>query len=97
MDNISAEAKQIAAKGGPLTELADSLAILVDTAVRQQQEIKRLSEQVDALKKRGMRVDSIGTLPEGTNICTHCEAVRRTAPHQKNACYFDPKKMTDQK
>ena len=30
-------------------------------------------------------------------VCTHCEAVGRTAPHRKSACYFDPRIMTDQK
>ena len=24
--------------------------------------------------------------------CNHCEAVRRTAPHQKGGCLFNPKK-----
>ena len=31
------------------------------------------------------------------NVCTHYEAVWRTAPNRKNACYFDPRNMTDQK
>ena len=97
LDNISAEATQTAEKRGPLTELAASLAISVDTVTRKQQEIKRFSEQVNALKKRGTQASRVGTLPGGTTICTHCEAVIYTTPHRKNACYFEPRKMTDQK
>ena len=33
----------------------------------------------------------------GTTVCTHCVAVGCAAPHRKNACYFEPMKMTDQK
>ena len=51
MDNIAAAATQTAAKEGTLVELAASLAISVETVARQQQEIKRLSKQVKALKK----------------------------------------------
>ena len=29
------------------------------------------------------------------NVCSHCAVVRISDPHKKNACYFDPKKMTD--
>ena len=97
MDNIAAAATQIAAKGGPLAELAAILAISVDTIARQQQEIKRLSEQENAFKERGTQAASVGTLPGGTNICTHCEAFGRTAPHRKYSSYFDPSKITDQK
>ena len=53
LDHIAAAATQTAAKGGPLAELAASLAISVDTVARQQQEIKRFSEQVNTFKKRG--------------------------------------------
>ena len=52
LDNIVAAATQTAANGGPLAELAASLAISVDTVAKHQQEIKRLSEQINALKKR---------------------------------------------
>ena len=75
----------MAANGGPLAELAASLAILVDTVAIQKQEIKRFSEQIKALKKRGTQATSGATLPGGTTVCTHCEAVGRTAPHRKNA------------
>ena len=87
----------MAAKGGPLAELAASVAISVDTVTRQQQEIKRSSEQVYALKKIGTLADSVGTFPGGNILCSHCEAVSHTAPHRKNACYLDPRKMTSRK
>ena len=89
MDNIVAAATQAAENIGPLAELAASLAISVDTVARHQEEIKCLSEQVNFLKNRGTQADSVGTFPRGTTLCTHCEAVGRTAPHRKNACYLD--------
>ena len=61
LDNISAEATQTAEKGGPLTELAASLAISVDTVAKHQQEIKSLSDQINALKKRGTQAARFGT------------------------------------
>ena len=76
-------------------ELAASLAISVDTVARQQQEIKRLYEQINALKKRVTQTSSIGTMSVGGmvgTLCTHCEEVGRTAPHRNNVCYFDPKR-----
>ena len=101
LDNIYTEATQNVAKGGPLVELSAIMVISVDTVARQQQEIKRLSEQINALKKRGAQAARFGTLPVGglvgTTVCTHCEAVVRTEPHRKNACYFKPRKMIDQK
>ena len=97
MENIAAAATQTAAKEGTLVELAASLAISVETVARQQQEIKRLSKQVKALKKRGTQAASVGIFPRGTNVCTHYEEVGCTAPHRKNACYFNPRKMTDRK
>ena len=53
LDNIAAAATQTAANGGPLAELAASLAVSVDTVARQQIEIKRLTEHINALKKKG--------------------------------------------
>ena len=98
LDNIAAAATQIFAKGGPLAEVAASLAISVDTVSRQQQEIKRLYKQINSLKKIGTQASSIGTI-SGVGLVvavfTHCKAVGRTASHRKNACYFDPKNMTD--
>ena len=83
LDNISAADTQTASKGVPLAELEASLAISVDTVARQQQEIKRLSKQANALKNRGMQAASVGTLPGGTTVCTYCEAVVQTAPHRE--------------
>ena len=92
LNNNTAAAKQTADPGDPLTDLAASLAVSVDTVARQQQEIKRLTAQVNAFTKKG---------PQETKekerekmICKHCEAVGRTTPHGKK-CFFDPKKMTD--
>ena len=95
--NIAAADTQKSANGGPLAELAASLEISVDTVAIQQKEIKIFSEQINALKKRGTQSTSGATYPGGTTVCTHCEAVGRTAPHRKNACCFDPCKMTDRK
>ena len=79
INNIAAAATQTEDRGGPLAELAASLAVSVDTVARQQQEIKRLTAQVDALKNK---------VPQETSekerekmICKHCEAVGRTATH----------------
>ena len=100
MDNIDVEATQTVAKVGPLAELAASLAILMDTIAQQQQEIKRLYEHINDLKKGGTQASSVRTLVGGVllgNLCTYCEAVGRTATHRNNACSFDPRKMTDRK
>ena len=51
--NITAAAAQTAATGTPLAELAASLAVLVDTMARQQIEIKRLTEHINALREKG--------------------------------------------
>ena len=53
LDNIAAAATQTAATGTPITELAASLAVSVDTMARQQIEIKRLTEHINALRKKG--------------------------------------------
>ena len=63
-----AAAIQTAANGGPLVELAASLAISVDTVARQKLDIKRLSEQISALKKKGVSVTSGDIVPGGDNI-----------------------------
>ena len=97
LDNISEASTQTAANVGSLAELAASLAISVDNVARQQQEIKRFSEQINALKKKGTQATRGATFPGGTTICAHCEAVDRTTPHRKKACYFDPRKMRDRK
>ena len=43
LDNIAGAATQTAANGGPLAELAASLAVSVDTVYRHQIKIKRLT------------------------------------------------------
>ena len=53
LNNIAAAATQTADPGGPLVELAASLAVSVDTVARQQQEIKRLTAQVKNFTKKG--------------------------------------------
>ena len=100
LDNIAATATQTVSKGGPLAELAASLYISIDTVARQQQEIKRLYEQINAIKKRGTQASSIRTMTGGGltgNVCPKCAAAGRTAPQKNNSCYFDPKKMTDRR
>ena len=52
LNNISAAATQTTDPSGPLTELATSLAVSVDTVTRQQQEIKRLTAQLQDFTKR---------------------------------------------
>ena len=52
------------------------------------------------MKNKGTRSSSIGTTAGGgltRNVCRHCTAVGRTAPHKNNSCCFNPKKMTDRK
>ena len=98
LDNISVVATKTVAKGGPLAELAASLVISVDTVAQRQQEIKRMYEQINAMKKRWTQASSIGTTEGGglsRNVCPYFAAVGRTTPHKNNSCYFDPKKMTD--
>ena len=100
LENIAAATAKTISKGGSVAELTASLEIPVDTVARQQQEIKRLYEKIKYTKKRGIKASRISTMAGvglvGT-VCTHCKAVGRTAPHRKNACYFDPRKMTYQK
>ena len=96
IDNIAVAATQTADNGGPLEELAASLAVSVDTVVRQQIDIKRLTEHINALKKKGGAGTSGVPGTVGTNskspLCKHCAAVGRLAPHRNNKCYFDPRK-----
>ena len=68
LENIAAAATQTAANGGPLAELASSLAVSVDTVARQQLEIKRLTEHINALKKKGGAVTNGGTGTGGNNF-----------------------------
>ena len=85
---------QTAANGAPLTELAASLAVSVDTVARQKIDNKRLTEHINALKKKGGSVNTgvPGTGGNNSPQCKHCAAVGRTAQHQNNTCYFNPRK-----
>ena len=77
LDNIVAAQTQTAATGGPLAELVASLAVLVDTVARQQIDIKRLTENIKALKKKGGSVtDGVpGTEMNNSPQYKHCAAV----------------------
>ena len=77
LDNIAAAATQTAATGGPLSELAASLEVSVDTVTRQQLEIKRLTEHINALRNKGGTVTTEvpGTGGNKFSPCEHCEAV----------------------
>ena len=94
LDNIAAAATQTAAMGTLLAELAASLAVSVDTVAHQQIEIKRLTEHINALRKKGVAgtpsVPSTGD--NKTTACKHCKAVGRSVPHRNNHCFFDPRK-----
>ena len=97
MDNITEAATQTAANGGPLAELAASLAVSVDTVARPQLEIKRLTEHINALKKKGGAFNNGVPGTGGNNFppFNHCGAVGRMAPHRHNRCYFNPKNNKD--
>ena len=86
--NIAAAATQTADNGGPLVELAASLAVSIDTVARQKIEIKRLTEHINALKKKGGSVTAGVPVTGGNNSpqCKHCAVVGRTAPHRNNMC-----------
>ena len=94
LDNILEAATQTAVNGGPLAEVAASMSVSVDTVARQKLDIKRLTEHINALKKKGGAVTNRvpGTGGNKFPPCKHCEAVGRTEPHRRNSCYFDPKK-----
>ena len=77
LDNIAAAATQTTANGGPLAELSAILAVSVDTVARQQPEIKRRTEHLNALKKKGTSGTN-GVTGTGGNTftpCKHCEVV----------------------
>ena len=52
LDNIAAAAKKYVTKGGPL-------GISIDTVTRQKQEIMRLCEHINNMKKRGTKASNI--------------------------------------
>ena len=94
LNNIAAAATQTLATGTPFSELAASLAVSVDTVARQHIEIKRLTEHINALRKKGGSVTA-GVPNTGDNNatnCKHCKAVGHSAPHSNNQCFFDPSK-----
>ena len=94
LDNIAAAARQTEATGTPLKELVAILAVSVDTVARQQVKIKRLTEHINALRKKGGSVTA-GVPNTGDNnspTCKHCTAVGCSAPHCHNQCFFDPRK-----
>ena len=68
MENIVAAATKTAANGFLLAELADSLDVSVDTVDKQKLEIKRLTEHINALKKKGGAVTNGGTGTGGNNF-----------------------------
>ena len=76
LDNITEAATQTAATGTPLAELAASLAVSVDTVARQQIEIKRLTEHINALRKKGTA--STASVPiTGDNNATAANIAKR--------------------
>ena len=94
LDNIAAAAMQTVATGTPLSELAASLAVSVDTVAQQQLEIKQLTEHNNALRKKEGAVTA-GVPNTGGNKspnCKHCAAAGRSAPHRHNQCFFNPRK-----
>ena len=94
LDNIAAAATQTAETGTPLAELAASLAVSVDTVARQHIEIKRLTEHINALRKKGGEVTTGVPNTGGNNSpnCKHFATVGLSAPHRNNKCYFYPRK-----
>ena len=94
LDNIAAAATQTAATGTPLAELAASLAVSVDTVARQQIEIKRLTEHINALRKKGVSITASvpKTWDNNAITCKHCKAVGCSVTLRKNHCFFDPRK-----
>ena len=94
LDNIVVSATKTAATGTPLAELAASLAVLVDTVARQHIEIKRLTEHINALRKKVGSVTA-GVPNTGDNNSPnfkHCTAVGCSALHRHNQCFFDRRK-----
>ena len=77
LDNIAAAATKTTANGGPMAELAASLAVSVYTVARKQLEINRLIEHINALKKKGGSVtDRVpGTGGNNSPQYKHCAAV----------------------
>ena len=66
LENIAESETQTAANGGLLTELAASLEVSMDTVARQQLEIKRPTEHINELNKKGGAVTN-GVTVTGVN------------------------------
>ena len=94
LDNIASTATQTAVTGTHVTELAASLSVLVDIVARQQIEIKRLTEHINALREKGVSITaSVPNTGDNNAItCKKFKAVGRSAPHRNNHCLFDPRK-----
>ena len=77
LENIAAAATKTTANGGPMAELAASLAVSVYTVARQQLEIKSITEHINTLKKKGGSVTAGVTGTGGNNSpqYKHCAAV----------------------
>ena len=61
---------------------------------RQQIEIKTLTEHFNALTEKGVLITASvpNTGDNNATTCKHCKTVGRSAPHQNNHCFFDPRK-----
>ena len=84
----------MAATGTTLAELEASLVVLADTVASQHIEIKRLTEHINALRKKGESVTD-GVPNTGDNNspnCKHFTAVGRSALHRHNVYFFDPRR-----
>ena len=76
LDNIAAAATQTAATGTPLAELAATLAVSVDTVAQQQIEIKRLTEHINALRKKGSASTASVPSKGGNNVLPLCNVCK---------------------
>ena len=82
LDNIAAAATQMAANGGPLAELAAILELSADTFARHQLEIKRLTEHINALKRKVHPVP-MGLQYQGGTIFLLASIAKRLAERRR--------------
>ena len=57
-------------------------------------------QQINELKNKGNHYSSSKTNAGGGmtgNVCPHCAAFGRSAPHKNGSCYFDLKKITERR
>ena len=89
LDNIEAAATT-AGHGTELSDIAASMAILVDTNAAQAKKLKQMREHINALRNssNNPRADPSGPTRA---VCPHCTAVGRSVPHAKDVCFFNPK------